>query len=349
MRNNTLFTWGIVAVILIIGLLVYSDQIKLAIGNPPNATSTTATSTTVIKDLPPVVHTASAPTVITNSGSNPTDTTVIVSGYVTPNGTFTNYWYEYGTTQNLGYKTQNQSVGSGYVNTSAPGYITGLSKDTIYFFRLVAENQYGKIAGIVYSLQTTHGNPPPVGSAPTTRTIAASNISRTSVDFNGSVNPNRATTQYWFEYGTTASLGNTTPFTNVGENSSDLQIKYALGGLNPNTVYYFRLNAQNQFSTMNGNILTFRTAGPTNITIPVVSTRSATSINNNTATLRANINPNGADTTYWFEYSVDPLFSNTSLQNTNQQVLAGNKTTTGVSFDISGLQSKTNYYYRIVA
>ena len=143
--------------------------------------------------------------------------------------------------------------------------------------------------------------------------MAANNISRTTANLNGIVNPNHASTQYWFEYGTTASLGQTSAFTSISENTPETSIATPLSNLNPSTTYYFRLNAQNQYSTTNGTILTFKTAGPTNASTPIVSTKNATNVDSDSATLQGSVNPNGLYTNYWFEYSTDSLLGSILL------------------------------------
>ena len=288
------------------------------------------------------------PSATTNSGVAASDSTAVVNGRVTPNGALTTYWYEYGTTANLGSKTANQSVGSGYASTPAPGYIIGLLKSTTYYFRLVAENQYGRVSGSQYTFRTTVGNPPPVGSAPSVKTLAASGITRTTINLNGEVTPNKATTQYWFEYGKTANLGVATALVAVGDGSTKVPTSASITNLDPATTYYFRLNAQNQFGTVNGAILTFKTAGPA-ISAPTVSTLSAAFIATSTATLRATVDPNGAETTYWFEYSTDPQFSAALLKTTPKKSAGAGANALSESADISGLKPKTTYHYRIVA
>jgi len=202
---------------------------------------------------------ATAPIVATNSSVSPSATTVVVSGTVNPKGSFTNYWYEYGKTSDLGTKTSNQTMGSGFVSIQAPAYITGLSKNTTYYFKLVAENQYGKVAGSQYAFQTTESTPAPVGNAPTTKTLSANNISSTTANINGEVTPNKSETQYWFEYGPTPQLGNTSAFSSLGNGTTKSSVSISLSDLQSKTTYYFRLNAQNQFGTINGSILNFKT------------------------------------------------------------------------------------------
>ncbi len=340
MNTNTKIIGGVLAALLVGGLIVYAAT------NKPTAEQPTATTT------PPVVtqpRQAGVPVLTPSSVSIPTDTTVVLTGKVNPSGTFTNYWYEYGITANLGSKTATQSVGSGFVSLSSPGYVTGLTKDTTYFFRLVAENQYGKVAGPQYSFKTTSGTPPPVGSVPTTKTLSANSISRNTASLNGEIVPNKAETTYWFEYGRTPNLGNTSALVAIGNGTAKVTGSLALTDLDPATTYYFRVNAQNQFGTVNGDILNFKTQGPPAGVSPSADTRSAIDISTSTATLRGTINPNGAETTYWFEYSTDSLLGSALLNSTEHRSASSGTANVSIEADISGLSQNTTYFVRVVA
>jgi hypothetical protein len=349
MNKNTSRALGGVLILLVLGLIVYSINRNSADTDTTinNATSTPVTGNT--NTTPVVTNTAGQPEVVTNQTVSTTDTTAVVVGTVVPNGAFTSYWYEYGVTANLGSRTVNQNMGSGYKSINAPAYITGLTKNTNYNFRLVAENQYGKVAGTQFSFKTTVGTQPPVGSAPTVKTLSANNVTRSGANINGTVNPNGANTLYWFEYGTTANLGSVSEFNTATASNGNMNASAALNSLVPNTTYYFRLNAQNQFSTVNGSIETFKTGMQVVEALPTVSTKSASNITTTTATLQALVNPNALDTTYWFEYSTDSVLSTILVKTTGRQVLSADHNLTGVSADVSSLQNKTNYYYRVAA
>lgn len=202
---------------------------------------------------------ATAPIVSTNSTVYPSATTAVVSGTVNPKGAFASYWYEYGKTSDLGNNTSVQNMGSGFVSIQAPAYITNLSKDTTYYFRLVAENQYSKIAGNKYTFQTTDSVSVPIGSVPTVKTVSANNISSTTATINGEITPNKNETQYWFEYGTTRDMGNTSAFFSGGNGATKSSVSISLVGLQPKTTYYFRIDAQNKLGTINGLVLNFKT------------------------------------------------------------------------------------------
>jgi hypothetical protein len=79
---------------------------------------------------------------------------------------------------------------------------------------------------------------------------------------------------------------------------------------------------------------------------PTVTTGRATSINTTGATLNGNVNPNGAETTYLFQFGTTRLYDRRSGE------LSAGKGTTGkhVQVVISGiLAPDTKYHYRLVA
>ena len=298
MNTNTAVIGGVVIVLLLIGGLFLYTQNNTGTGSP----TATSTPTGTVDDTggTPAPRQAGAPSATTNPSVISTDTTAVVVGGVVPNGAFTDYWFEYGTPA-LGSKTQGQHIGSGYSELPAPAYITGLGKDTIYSFRLVAQNQYGKATGATYTFRTTVGTPAPVGSTPTAKTLSATGIARTAANLNGEVTPNKVSTQFWFEYGETQNLGLVSTLQQAGSGSVKVPESLALSNLAPATTYYFRLNAQNSFGTTNGSILNFKTSGPPlTVSVPVVTTQVAGAVATTTATLRGTVNPVGAQTTYYY-------------------------------------------------
>ncbi len=349
MNRNT----GIIAVIIIL-LLIVGGAFWYTQGGVSNTATSTPTGTdntvTVIDGTPTgTTRTVGAPMATTNSHVTPTDTTAVLVGGVIPNGAATSYWYEYGTASTLGNTSAKQNIGSGFAELSAPSFITGLTKDTTYSYRLVAQNSLGTNKGDTFTFHTTVGTPAPVGAVPTSKTLAATSVSRTSANINGQVTPNKAATKYWFEYGTTPSFGTISSIESVGDGSAVVAASAALANLAPATTYYFRLNAQNQFGTISGSILNFTTTGPAVTSVPVTTTQVASPIATTTATLRGTVNPVGSQTTYWFEYSTDTSLGSASLKTTPQKSAGGGRDTVSVIAAITGLQSHTTYYYRTVA
>ena len=360
MNKNIALVVGSIIIIILAGLFIYvaygnngvfgSNATSTVTTDTPDSTGTTnVTDTTTGTVSQPGTVAGSAPNATTNSTVAPTDTTAVVTGTVNPNGAITTYWYEFGTTPVLGKSTSVQTVGSGYTAIPTPGYVTGLTKNTTYYYRLVAQNTYGKNTGEQRSVTTTNGTPAPVGSVPAAKTLAISTQSSSSATLLGTVNPNKSSTQYWFEYGTNGNLGNITKFVSVGNGGSTINASAAIANLSGGTTYYYRLNAQNEFGTVNGAILTFKTTGPTASIAPVVTTQVAAPVATTTATFNATVNPGGASTRYWFEYSTDSLLGSVLLKTTSQKTIAGNQGTVSVQADVNNLKANTTYYVRIVA
>jgi phosphodiesterase/alkaline phosphatase D-like protein len=310
----------------------------------PTPAPTTVTTVTTVT----TTQQAGVPVVSTDSTVVPSDSTAVLTGKVTPNGAQASYWYEYGRTSTLGTRTAAQAIGSGFAAISAPAFITGLHASTTYFYRLVAQNSLGTTAGATNNF-TTNNNPPLHGNAPTSQTHAATSVSRTSANLNGEANPNGSQTSYWFEYGTTAELGSVTTFQSAGAGTALVAASVSVPNLQPLTKYFFRMNAQNQFGTANGAIVSFTTLGPAAPSAPTVTTSDASNIATSSATLHGRVNPNGDPTSYWFEYSLDSQMG-TILGSTPPTQLAGSGTASvAVSAKASGLQSNTRYYYRLDA
>ncbi len=319
-------------------------------------TDTTKTTTTPKNDNTPTVGalTLGTPTVETNSNFSASTSTVSLTGLVTPNGLQTSYWFEYGESTGLINRTPQQSIGSGFYAISAPAYITGLRANTSYSYRLMASNNLGTAYGNTYSFKT-NTSPVPNGSKPSASTKSATSVARVSATINGQVNPNNWQTNYWFEYGTDSKFGNTTSITSIDQSKLGVtsSVSETLSALEPLTKYYFRLNAQNQFGTVTGATLSFTTSGPTNPGAPTVTTNSASNIGSTTAKLNAHVNADGADTTYWFEYTSNPSFSNiigVSIgSSTTTQSLGASTQDVSVQANVEGLSKNTKYFYRVVA
>ena len=341
MSQNSII--GIIAAIIIIGAGVWF----FASGGMGGSTATTTPPTTNTVITPadttpaPVAPTASAPTVTTGTLVVASNSSAVMTGKVVPNGSQTTYWYEYGRTSSLGTRTPSQALGSGFVSISAPAFTTGLSANTNYSYRLVAQNSFGTVQGAILTF-TTNNNPPPTGSAPLARTDPAASILRTSATLSGQVTPKGSDTSYWFEYGLSSALGNTTAFSSAGAGTASVNESVAVSGLLPATKYYFRMDAQNQFGTVSGATLTFTTSGPAAISAPSANTTTATKLASTTATLNGNVNPNGGSTSYWFEYGTDSLLSSILGSTTHKVIVGVAANQTNVSGDIAGLLAGTN-------
>jgi hypothetical protein len=78
---------------------------------------------------------------------------------------------------------------------------------------------------------------------------------------------------------------------------------------------------------------------------PSVSTRSATNLGQTSATLTGTVNPNGAATTYHFEYGTTKAYGAQTAESDAGAAGSGVR----ASSAIGGLQPHTTYHYRLVA
>jgi len=216
-----------------------------------------------------------APTVSTYSASSISQNSATLNGSVNPNNSYTYVWFEYGTSQSLGYTVGYQSVGSGNSSVNVSYSLANLQPNTTYYYRMVGQNSYGTTYGNILSF-TTSGSVIINGMAPTVTTLQATYIYQNSALLNGLVNPHSALTNAWFEWGTTPSLGRTTILQPMGAGNNNYNYSYALSGLVSNTTYYYRAVAQNSYGTTYGNILSFTTVGSNIIYQPSVISRPTT-------------------------------------------------------------------------
>ncbi len=80
---------------------------------------------------------------------------------------------------------------------------------------------------------------------------------------------------------------------------------------------------------------------------PTVANPSATSVAANSATLNAQVTPNGSDTHVWFLYGTSSTLSG-ATQTTSQDLGSGTSAA-NVSANLSGLTANTTYYFQAVA
>lgn len=339
MNKNAII--GIVAIlaVAIIGYLLISSDSSTSTVNPPITINQTNTGEPAKK--------AGAPLVSTNTSPVAWKSSVVVTGTVNPQGAPTTYWFDYGLTSSLGSKTASQGIGSGFGVIPTPAYITGLKAQSEYFIRLSAQNSFGTVSGDTVKF-TTNDKVAPTPALPVVTTSNATDIKNNSVVANGSINPKGFETGYWFEFGTDANLGNLTGYQSAGNGTASANVTATLPNLAPLTKYYYRVNAQNQFGTVAGSVVTVTTAGPAAVSKPTVDTLPANKIESVNATLNGNINPNGADTTYWFEYSTDSKLVDQVIKISGSNPIGIANTKVPVEFLALNLSANTKYYYRAV-
>ena len=103
------------------------------------------------------------PDVTTLSATGVTTVSAVLRGEVGPNGENTDVWFEWGTSSaNLNRETATEDAGDGTSDVDFDRTITGLSANTTYFYRAMAENNDGDDSGSILSFRTGGVTPPTV-------------------------------------------------------------------------------------------------------------------------------------------------------------------------------------------
>ncbi len=168
-----------------------------------------------------------------------------------------------------------------------------------------------------------------------------------SVTLNGTVNPDGETvTSCQFEYGTEAFYGSTASCESApGSGTEPVAVQVKLSGLEAGKLYHYRLVASNANGTTEGVDATIPV--PTKVTI---EEESVANVASSAATFSAQIDPEGAPTTYSFEYGTSVSYGS-RIPSPAGSLGAGDSGLTAVSAGVSvqGLQPDTTYHYRVVA
>jgi hypothetical protein len=156
----------------------------------------------------------------------------------------------------------------------------------------------------------------------------ATNITATTATLNGTDDTAATTT---FHYGTTeAKILTTDPVPVVGgEAHADVT------DLSANTTYHFAIDG--------GQDVTFKTLP--NPKPPAVGNQHATAVTGSSAHLSATVNPNGAATTYYFQYGRTTGYG----RRTARVTIPAGMTAVKVEADVSGLRGYTRYHWRLFA
>ena len=196
-------------------------------------------------------------------------------------------WFEWGTDDND--LNETEDVDCFINNDDTENFsrtITGLNDDETYYFRACAEDTSGDDdCGSIESFTTDNNgsddsdNNNDLVNAPDVTTTVATGITSASAKLNGIMTDSQGETTYgFFEWGTSTTLPFTTTEQTLGTNDG-ITFWNTVGGLAPNTTYYFRACAKNSGGTDCGDILSFKTLGSTTVYtyVPPVTTTVVTS------------------------------------------------------------------------
>ncbi len=262
--------------------------------------------------------------------------TATLNGEVDPagGGNVESCQFEYGTSTSYG-QTAPCSPATPYAGvTNVSASLSALQQETTYHFRVAASNSNGVVS---YSSDQTLTTPA------VAVTGQASSVAGKSATLNGTVDPDGTTiTDCHFEYGPTASYGQSQPCASTPSGSSPVAVSADITGLPENTTYHFRLVAANSGGSYTGSDETFTT-----LTIPLIDAAYTTNLTESSVDLNAQINPMGFDTTYHFEWGTSTSYGN-SVPVPDADIGPGSSDVS-VSQHLSGLSANTTYHWRVVA
>ena len=277
-----------------------------------------------------------APVVSTGGATAVTVKSATLGGTVNSGGAPTSFYFQYGATSSYGAQTPTRNAGGGLLDVPVAAQLFGLSAGTIYHYRVVATNSGGTTDGSDQTFTTT------AAPAPTVATGSATALTQKTAKLTGSVTPSGAATTYDFEYGTSTSYGSQTPSHYAGAGSNAVQVAAGISGLTAGQVYHFRLVAASSSGTTDGDDQTFTTA---TAPAPTVVTGTSNSVATRSAAIAGTVTPNGAPTTFSFQYGTTTSYgSQTPTRN-----LGAGLNPVQVMATPTGLKPGTVYHYRLTA
>jgi hypothetical protein len=179
-------------------------------------------------------------------------TVATLQASINPNRWATVYLFEYGPTAAYGESTLiGQAIASDQFAHPVSNVVSNLVPGTTYHVRAVAIN----FTGTSYSGDQVFTTP----DSPRIEVASFSGVGQSSVHLAASVRPNSAATTVRFEYGTSASYGDSTTATPIGSDAGVYITGADVGGLTSGTTYHFRAVAGNAYGTTFGPDQTFAT------------------------------------------------------------------------------------------
>ena len=193
------------------------------------------------------------PDVTTEPVSNLAPTSVTLNGTVNPdkaNAGQTTCQFVWGTSESFGHAQPCPvPVAEGESPVPVSAMLEGLERDTTYYFSIQASNNNG--INEHAASQPLHFTTPGPGMAEE----SVSSISSTSATFGAKIDPNGASTNYYFEYGTTTGYGTDAPAMpgeTIGAGKGYNEEAQHVQGLSPGTTYHYRVVIESELQIQPG-------------------------------------------------------------------------------------------------
>jgi phosphodiesterase/alkaline phosphatase D-like protein len=172
----------------------------------------------------------------------------------------------------------------------------------------------------------------------------------------GEVNPEGVPdTEVWFQWGSTPSLGQSTPKQSVATGNSPVPIQVTISGDRPNESYYYRLVAEDENdqapeAPLSSETRSFKTSA---VAPDAVAGPGAEFVKSSSAVLVGEVNPENANTRYEFQYvpyaaceSLEESCPGMAETGAQESAAYGKLATT---LEATALQPATTYRYRLFA
>jgi hypothetical protein len=200
----------------------------------------------------------SAPSLTVNSVAAKTDTTAVFTATVDPrDGLLDGCKFQYSTDQRNWTDVAEpdcatlNATGVQVLSQSA----SGLTPNTHYFVRFQASRPLIPGTTVITGVRAFDTD----SVAPAVTDVGVDKVADTSARLAATINPKNSATSYVFEYGTTTSLGSSTAPVDIGAGNAPITVNRTIGGLSPDTDYYFKLVATNAFGSTSSDQKTFHT------------------------------------------------------------------------------------------
>ena len=190
----------------------------------------------------------------------------------------------------------------------------------------------------------------PLADLPSVSVESAATVEASGAKLRGDVNPeNAGAVTCQFEWGTTTAYGHVAPCSApVPNGEGAVPVQAQLSGLEANTSYHYRLLGTNSHGTEISADETFRTPGPPVIEGESAEVAAGAKRGQSSATLQAQIVPEGRETTYRFEYGETSSYG-TSVPSSPASIGSGEAPVSVPAAEQWPAEAELVYHYRVVA